>query len=171
MVISYNHQAESIDDSIFINDKLLSKYISDINDQQEKDAINKVIELFKQARKESKLVNSEMIAENIAKTKWNDEKEMVLVSILAGAKAYNSSSEVRIVALKMISNNKSSPTRFLEEFENISKKRFKDNPLMVNITTLMTVGLIYGIFADLIDVITHPKTKKSANKFYKAVLN
>lgn len=172
--ISYNHNAKIFDESILIDNQPLSLLINSMTEQQEQDAINTVIELFKKATKENKVVNSEIIAKAIAELVIDDKDEMVLISILAGAKAYSSSSEVRIIALNLLSNNSKSPSKGVEEFQTTDyiKKRYSDNPQIITITTLMTVGLIFGAMADLIDVVCDPKRKpRSVKAFYKAILN
>jgi hypothetical protein len=174
LTISYNHSAEIFDESILIDNEPLSLVINSMTEDQERNAINKVIELFKKARKENKTVNSEIIAKYIAETLMDDEDEIVLVSILAGAKAYSSSTEVRIIALNLLSNNSKSPSKGIEEFQTTDylKKRYSDNPQLITITTLMTVGLVFGAIADLVDVICEPKHKpRSVKAFHKAVLN
>lgn len=170
--ISFDHNQSSFEDSILVDGKVIPSIIDSMDDKQQEAALNKTVELFKKAKLKYKEVNSKIIAESIAES-INNDNETVLVSVLAGAKAYSSSQEVRIVALKFVLDNIKSPSQGVEEFMNLRylNKMYKDNPKILNVSTLMTVGLIYGVLADIVDIAFEPKKRpRSVKSFYKAIL-
>lgn len=173
LLITYDHTADTLQDSVLVNGKTLSDITGDMESVEES-ILDKTIELFDKIKCDHTPVNSEMIARTIAQKFTDDnETDVITVVLLSGAKVYNLSSQIRTMALDTVlrsrNSNLSIEVEKLELCDYITNK-FKYLPITKNIIIIMTVGLLLGAIAELIDIV-EPEGERELKSFPMVTLN
>ena len=151
--ISFDHQQQNIMDAVMVNNKSIASITQNQNFELDEQLLLKIQELFKKSGEGS--INSEMIVDRIADNYMHDENEMTIISVLAGAKAYSLSSEIRTTTLQMILRSEDVISKELEKFVNSNSDKNR------TVLTLMTVGMILAATAETLDALDYEKEIKS----------
>lgn len=169
--ITYNHNIDNLQEAVLVNDKTIYT-IANTHEEIDEKIIRTVKQIFKTTQLKFPTINSDKIAESISELNIENEYDFVMTSIFAGAKAYNSSHELRtLISQKLLYED--IPVSVSVESLSTSdylRNKYKDQPQILQIIVLMTVGLFLSGLAAFIDI-ANLEDKESDVEIEKIILN
>jgi hypothetical protein len=169
--ITYNHNIDNLQEAVLVNNVTIYT-IANTHKEIDEKIIRTVKQIFKTTQLKFPTINSDKIAESISELNIENEYDLVMTSIFAGAKAYNSSHELRTIISQKLLYKDIPVSVSVESLSNSDylKNKYKDQPQILQIIVLMTVGLFLSGLAAFIDL-ANLEDNKSDVEIEKIILH